>query len=80
MELQLEILQTGCEDFDMEKLSKQEQLKRKSIVEEALSNARLEGYSPSVADIEQWNAYVNGRQTLEETVRNLQQSALSNKQ
>lgn len=68
-----EIIENG---FDMKKLSKVEKSKRKNYVEEALANARLEGYQPTAADIAQWTEYVNGRQTLEETVKNLQQTAL----
>ena len=71
-----EIVKTG---FDMKKLSKEEKSKRKAYVEEALANAQLEGYQPTESDIAQWTEYVNGRQTLEVTVKNLQQTALGNK-
>lgn len=69
--------QHPCEADDMQTfISDQEKRARKHFVEEALANSRIEGHVPSKADVADWNAYVNGVQTLDETEGRIVQRTL----
>lgn len=60
----------------MEVLTLEEKERRKAIVKEAIANAKLEGFVPTQAHLDQWNLYINGEQSLDQTVQKLQQQAL----
>lgn len=57
-------------------ISDAEKRARKHFVEEALANSRIEGHVPSKADIDDWNAYVNGVRSLDETEQRIVERAL----
>lgn len=44
----------------------------RKFVEEAIHNARLEGFDPKPEHLCEWEKCIQGHQTLEETVKKLQ--------
>ena len=48
-------------------ISDEEKRARQYFVEEALANSRIEGHEPSQADLDDWQAYISGVQSLDET-------------
>ena len=64
--------------MDREKvvLDKHKMSVRRALVKEAVANAVLEGYEPTEAHLDQWERYIRGHQTLEQTTNNLQDMVL----
>ena len=50
---------------------------RAEAVEKALTNARLEGHVSTKEELEEWNAYINGKQSLKVTRQRLQKASIS---
>lgn len=64
--------------MDSEKvvLDEHEMSVRRAWVKEAVANAVLEGYKPIDAHLDQWERYIRGHQTLDQTTNNLQDMVL----
>ncbi len=53
-------------------LTEEDKKVRAEAVEKALTNARLEGHVSTREELNEWNAYINGRQSLKVTRQRLQ--------
>lgn len=61
----------------MNALSPEEKNRRLKHVRHAIANAKLEGYEPTKHDLVEWERYIRGEQSLEQTITNQQKAVLN---
>ena len=60
-------------------LTEEDKKIRAQAVEKALANARLEGHVSTREELNEWNAYINGTQSLKVTRQRLQKTLVSDR-